>query len=56
MSGKVSPFVKIKKTSTITKLKTNLQDINKNTIDASLTDTFYTQKIQMYNAVTNVSS
>jgi len=55
MVGKTSTFIKAKKQSSTTKLKSNLVDINKNSIDKGLTDNFYTQNITLYNAVTNVT-
>lgn len=42
--------------SSVTKLKQNLEDINKNTIDKGLEDNFYTQYIQMHNSLNNETS
>lgn len=56
MSSMVSQFINEKKSSSVEKLKVNMEEINKNTIDSSLTHNFYTQVILMYNARTNQSS
>jgi hypothetical protein len=56
VSGETSSFIKEKKVTSIEKLKKNMEDINKNTIESSLAEGFYTQKVLMFNAESNKSS
>ncbi len=56
VSGETSSFINEKKLTSIEKLKKKMKEINKNTIESSLSDSFYTQKVWMYNAESNQSS